>query len=102
MAARYPVMVDLAGRRCLVVGGGAVATRKVLGLLAADADVHVLAPALTAPLAELANSQRITWTKGTYTALGSASGGRPWWFIVAAGLLISRCAVLWANLASAA
>ena len=37
MAARYPVMIDLARRPCLVVGGGAVATRKVLGLLAADA-----------------------------------------------------------------
>ena len=39
----YPVNLLLAGRRCLVVGGGAVAAQKIRGLLAADARVHVVA-----------------------------------------------------------
>lgn len=40
----YPVNLVLAGRRCLVVGGGAVAARKVEGLVAARARVTVVAP----------------------------------------------------------
>ncbi|NLL12440.1 MAG: bifunctional precorrin-2 dehydrogenase/sirohydrochlorin ferrochelatase [Fibrobacter sp.] len=39
----YPVMLDLSGKDCLVVGGGRVALRKVTGLLRADALVTVIA-----------------------------------------------------------
>ncbi len=84
MAGRYPVMVDLAGRPCLVVGGGSVATRKVLRLLAADARVTVRAPELGAPLAELAAAGRVRWEPERYTALGVADDGRPWALVLAA------------------
>ena len=40
----YPVNLVVAGRRCVVVGGGSVAARKVEGLVAAGADVVVIAP----------------------------------------------------------
>jgi precorrin-2 dehydrogenase/sirohydrochlorin ferrochelatase len=40
----YPVNLVVDGRPCLVVGGGAVAARKALGLLACGARVHVVAP----------------------------------------------------------
>ena len=84
MSARYPVMVDLAGRPCLVVGGGAVATRKVLGLLAAEARVTVRSPELSAALAELAAARRISWERSAYAALGVADDGRPWSLVLAA------------------
>ena len=84
MTTRYPVMVDLARRPCLVVGGGAVATRKVLGLLAADALVTVRAPELTAPLAELVSAGRIRWEAEPYAALGVADDGRTWCLVFAA------------------
>lgn len=40
----YPVNLLVAGRPCLVVGGGTVAARKVEGLLACDATVRVVSP----------------------------------------------------------
>ncbi|MBI3329226.1 MAG: bifunctional precorrin-2 dehydrogenase/sirohydrochlorin ferrochelatase [Nitrospinae bacterium] len=50
----YPIFLDLQGKRCLVVGGGEVATRKVQGLLEAGAEVSVVSPALTETLSMLA------------------------------------------------
>lgn len=41
---QYPLFIDIAGRRCLVVGGGKVAARKIRGLLSAGAAVEVIAP----------------------------------------------------------
>jgi precorrin-2 dehydrogenase len=42
--AYYPLFADLTGRRCLVVGGGSMALEKAGGLLAAGADVALVAP----------------------------------------------------------
>jgi siroheme synthase-like protein len=42
-AVQYPVNLNLAGKRCLVVGGGRVAARKVAGLLSCGAEVDVIA-----------------------------------------------------------
>lgn len=42
----YPVGLVVAGKRCVVVGGGAVAARKVAGLVDAGADVVVVAPVI--------------------------------------------------------
>jgi siroheme synthase-like protein len=42
----YPVNLVVAGRRCVVVGAGRIAARKIEALLAAGADVHVVAPKL--------------------------------------------------------
>jgi siroheme synthase-like protein len=44
----YPVNLIVDGRPCLVVGGGTVAARKVAGLRACGAEVHVVAPAVSA------------------------------------------------------
>ena len=48
----YPLNVDLTGQLVIVIGGGRVAERKVVGILATrtDVDVRVIAPAVTEPL----------------------------------------------------
>ncbi len=48
----YPIHLDLEGKKCLVVGGGAVAERRVGGLLEAGAAVIVISPVLSLALAE--------------------------------------------------
>lgn len=57
-AMRYlPILVDLAGRPCLVVGGGAVAARKVEQLIAVGARVLVVATRVGARIAELSAAE---------------------------------------------
>lgn len=74
MAVRYyPLNLDIAGRRCIVVGGGAVAERKVATLLEAGASVQVISPALTPALAELVAAGTIAcqlrgWQSGDLTS----------------------------------
>lgn len=84
MAERYPLLLDLTGVPCLVVGGGAVATRKVLGLLAAEAAVTVISPTLAAPLAQLAGSKRIRWVETPYRSVTLPEVSRPWGLVIAA------------------
>lgn len=53
--------LQLKGRRCLVVGGGAVATRKVHLLLKTHALVTVIAPDATPDLIQLSEKQKIIY-----------------------------------------
>ncbi len=55
----YPVFLDLTDRPCGVIGGGAVAERKVETLLAAGARLTVVSPTLTSRLQALADAGRI-------------------------------------------
>jgi precorrin-2 dehydrogenase/sirohydrochlorin ferrochelatase len=64
-APSYPVNLLLAGKRCLVVGGGPVAARKVTGLVEAGADVLVVAPEVGA---ELATVPGVTIERRAYQA----------------------------------
>ena len=57
----YPLVLDLAGRRAVVVGGGTVALRRVRGLLDAGASVQVVAPSVRPELAALPVSSTRTW-----------------------------------------
>lgn len=62
----YPVNLNVRGRTCLVVGGGAVAERKVAGLLAAGAAVSVVSPKLTATLQARADAGEVAWQPKPY------------------------------------
>ena len=55
----YPVHLSLQGRRCVVIGGGAIAAGKVEGLLEAEADVKVVSPWLVSELQKLVEEGRI-------------------------------------------
>jgi precorrin-2 dehydrogenase/sirohydrochlorin ferrochelatase len=61
----YPVNLLVDGRPCLVVGGGSVAARKVDGLRACGADVHVVA---TCVGDAVRRQPGVTWEERAYRA----------------------------------
>ncbi len=62
----YPVFLNLEGKKCIVIGGGKVAERKVFALLNADASVTVVSPELTERLAGLKRAGQIEHTQRRY------------------------------------
>src|SRR3982750_2381016 len=62
----YIACLKLAGRRCLVVGGGDIGLEKVEGLLACDANVVLVAPEAIEPLQGLAAEGSIEWERRPY------------------------------------
>jgi precorrin-2 dehydrogenase/sirohydrochlorin ferrochelatase len=63
----YPAYLDIQNRKCLVVGGGRVATRKVLVLLDCGAVVTVISPRVTDQLQELITENRVHYIRRPYT-----------------------------------
>ena len=55
----YPIFLNLSGRKCVVVGGGQVALRKVGVLLEHGAKIRVISPALCSELGQLVRSGEI-------------------------------------------
>ena len=55
----YPIFLEMAGRACVVIGGGAVAERKVAALLEVGASVTIVSPSLSAPLETLAKAGKV-------------------------------------------
>ncbi len=76
----YPVTLEIRGRRCLVVGGGAVALRKIQGLVEEGAQVTVVAPDVVEPVEILADKGEIALERRAYR--GDAAGR--WSLIIAA------------------
>lgn len=63
----YPIfLVGLDKKRCIVIGGSHEAEFKVKQLLECDANLTVIAPALTDELTQLAAENRFMWIKRNY------------------------------------
>lgn len=73
--AAYPVMLDAARLRVLIVGGGAVATRKAAGLVEAGGRPDLVAPAVTEEMQGLIDRNGLEWRPRPY-APGDAGGYR--------------------------
>jgi uroporphyrin-III C-methyltransferase / precorrin-2 dehydrogenase / sirohydrochlorin ferrochelatase len=76
----YLVGLTLAGRRVVVVGGGTVAQRRLPALLAAGADVEVVAPDVTPAVEGMATARELRWTARPYRD-GDLGGA---WYALAA------------------
>src|SRR3989475_9363548 len=57
----FPLVLKLAGRPCLIVGGGVVAEAKMQGLLRCGAEVRVVAPEAAPGIREAGIAGRIVW-----------------------------------------
>jgi len=66
LPAYYPIFLNIRGKRCVVVGGGQVARRKVRALLESGADVEVISPELCRELDKLAGSGQIRVLRRAY------------------------------------
>ena len=71
----YPIFLDLTGRRCIVIGGGAIAERKIEGLLAAGAEITVVSPEISEGVRRLLAQRSIKHVSRKYEN-GDLSGYR--------------------------
>jgi len=61
VAGLFPLFLKLKKRKCLMVGAGEIGEVKIAGLLAAGADVHVVAPKATKQVKKWAREGRLRW-----------------------------------------
>ena len=61
-----PVGICVEGRKCLVIGGGKIGTRKVGTLLKAGAVVTVVSPTVGEELAAQIEAGQVAWNKGPF------------------------------------
>jgi precorrin-2 dehydrogenase len=62
----FPIFLKLEGRRCLAVGAGKLAEAKIESLLAAQADVFVVAPKASASVQRWAREHKLTWSERAF------------------------------------
>ena len=66
MTSFYPIHVNIEGRKCLVVGGGKTAERKVKTLLRYGGKVVVVSPAATERIKSISQRKKILWHERIY------------------------------------
>lgn len=68
----YPLFLNLTDQKCLVVGGGKVAERKILTLLDYDARVQIVAAEITSTLSRLVETGQLGFRQGAYRSFDLA------------------------------
>ncbi|WP_334076031.1 MULTISPECIES: precorrin-2 dehydrogenase/sirohydrochlorin ferrochelatase family protein [Paenibacillus] len=61
-----PLMMNLENRRCVIVGGGSVAERKMVSLIDAGARLVLISPTATSLLERWDAEDRLTWERRRY------------------------------------
>jgi siroheme synthase-like protein len=64
----FPIYLEMTGRRCLVVGGGEVAERKIASLLESRAEVTVISPDASETITRWSKKQSIYFIARRYQA----------------------------------
>ena len=64
----YPINLNIKDKKCVVIGGGIIATRKIKSLLAAQAQVFVISPQVTSIIQTLIDNQKINYIARDYQA----------------------------------
>lgn len=67
MESYYPIMLKLAGKKVVVVGGGRVAERKISGLIATKANITVVAPKISMEIQQLVENGKIDWLAKSFS-----------------------------------
>jgi precorrin-2 dehydrogenase/sirohydrochlorin ferrochelatase len=68
MPTYYPLHLSIAGKKCLVVGGGKTAARKVATLLRCGGRVEVVSPDAVPAIRALARREKIHWRERKFRA----------------------------------
>src|ERR1043165_3653459 len=65
----YPIAISLKGRRCLVIGGGSVAARRIRGLVDCGAAITVVAPSISEEIRHLADAGKVELRICSYSSV---------------------------------
>ncbi|MBD0381666.1 precorrin-2 dehydrogenase/sirohydrochlorin ferrochelatase family protein [Paenibacillus sedimenti] len=88
MKHQYPIMLDVNGACCLIVGGGSIAERKARSLVQAGAHVTVVSPDFTAGLIDMERNGEVVLYRQTFSSLTIstevAEGTTPYKLVIAA------------------
>jgi siroheme synthase-like protein len=63
----FPILLNIEGRKCLVVGAGKVASEKIAGLLNYGAKIVVVAPSAVREIKARAGTGELTWRSRVFT-----------------------------------
>ncbi|ACI22057.1 precorrin-2 dehydrogenase/sirohydrochlorin ferrochelatase family protein [Thermodesulfovibrio yellowstonii] len=66
MAKLFPILADIKGKKCVVIGGGTVAERKIKALLKYGANITLISPEISNNLKEIVQKGKIDYIKTEY------------------------------------